>query len=163
MHNFRALNTKDWVHDYGFSKALAANPGTITFGGQVVSAGRKDVVAYWQREKAHYSLWKLLCYMGRHTVPQTLAYFDLPADTVEFVRWVYNHVSYEDSDLVAGQMPDYEGQMNLFPYAQLYDIWHRETDEQRATREDNVLVYLDRITEADGRELVRLSAPMLYE
>lgn len=38
--------------------------------------------------------------MGRHTVPQTLAYFDLLTDTVPFLRWVYNHVAHEQPEQV---------------------------------------------------------------
>ena len=70
--------------DYDFRKALAADPGSITFAGQVLSRGREDIVAYWQHEKREYALWELLLYMGKHMVPQTLTYFDLPADTVPF-------------------------------------------------------------------------------
>ena len=167
MDNFLSLTSTGWVQDYGFAKALATNPGTITFAGQVVSAGRSDIVAYWQQEKAGYRLWELLCYMGRHTVPQTLAYFDLPADTVPFLRWVYNHVAHEERERVVEMQKGFFGagfdQMNFFPYAQLYDIWSRESDADRAAREGNVLVYLDRITEDDGRELLRYQAPVFFE
>lgn len=48
--------------------------------------GRPASVAYGQHEKQNYALWAL--YKGKHTVSQTLAYFDLPADTVPFWRWV---------------------------------------------------------------------------
>ncbi|WP_400194266.1 hypothetical protein [Hymenobacter sp. B81] len=51
--------------------------------------------------------------------------------------------------------------MNFFPYAQLYSIWQRA--DEREARRGNVLVYLDRITEPDGRERARYAAPMLYE
>ncbi|GGG59411.1 hypothetical protein [Hymenobacter glacieicola] len=102
--------------------------------------------------------------MGSHTVPQTAAYFDLPADIADFWRWVYNHVSYQQreqvKDMVQGFASGFD-QMKFFPYAQLYPIWQR-TDERQA-RQGNVLMYLDRITEPDGRELVRYRAPTLYE
>ena len=52
-------------------------------------------------------------------------------------------------------------QINYFPYDQLYTIWQRV--DEREARQGNVLVYLDRITEADGRELLRYNAPTLYE
>lgn len=60
MHNLQYLNKKEWVMDYGFRKALAADLGTITFAGQVVSRGRQDIVAYWQNGKCDYALWELL-------------------------------------------------------------------------------------------------------
>ncbi|AMJ64029.1 hypothetical protein [Hymenobacter sp. PAMC 26628] len=164
MYNFQSITRKDWVTDYGFRKALAANPGTMKFGGQTVGAGRKDVVEYWQREKSSYPLWELLLSMGSHTAPQTLAYFDLPADTVEFVRWVYNEVSHEERERVAEMVQGFASgfdQMNFFPYAALYAIWQRA--DERQARDGNVLVYLDRITEPDGQELVRLTAPTFFE
>ncbi|WP_223654115.1 hypothetical protein [Hymenobacter psoromatis] len=164
MHNFQSLPKKDWVTDYGFRKALEADPGTMTFGGAAVGKGRKDIVPYWQAEKAHYALWELLLYMGSHTVPQTLAYFDLPADTVDFLRWVYNHVSHEERERVQDMMQGFASgfdQMNFFPYPALYAIWQRA--DERQARQGNVLVYLDRITEPDGQELVRLAAPSFFE
>ncbi|WP_400194267.1 hypothetical protein [Hymenobacter sp. B81] len=82
----QCLTKRDWVTDYGFRKALEANPGTMTFAGQAIGPRRRDIVSYWQAEKDHYRLWELLLYMGSHTAPQTLAYFDLPADTVAFLR-----------------------------------------------------------------------------
>lgn len=102
--------------------------------------------------------------MGSHTVPQTMAYFDLPADTVAFLRWVYNHVSHEErervQDMVQGFASGFD-QMKFFPYPALYTIWQRA--DERQARQGNVLVYLDRITEPDGEELVRLSAPTFFE
>ena len=87
MYNFPSLTRKDWATDYGFRKALAADPGTMKFAGQTVGTGRRDIVEYWQREKSHYRLWELLLYMGSHAVPRTVTYFDLPADTAEFLHW----------------------------------------------------------------------------
>ncbi|QKG54855.1 hypothetical protein [Hymenobacter sp. BRD67] len=119
---------------------------------------------YWQREKSHYPLWELLLYMGGHTAPQTLAYFDLPADTVEFVRWVYNEVSHEERERVEEMVQGFASgfdQMNFFPYAELYAVWQRT--EERAARDGNVLVYLDRITEPDGEEILRYRAPSFFE
>jgi hypothetical protein len=164
MHNFQSLTKKDWVTDYGFRKALEADPGTMTIGNIVRERGRKDIVQYWQHEKSDYRLWELLCYMGGHTVPQTLAYFDLPADTVEFLRWVYNHVAHEERDRVKEMVPGFGGgfdQMNFFPYAELYPIWQRA--DERQARRGNVRVYLDRITEPNGQELVRMAAPTFFE
>lgn len=164
MYNFQCLTKKDWVTDYGFRKALAADPGTMMFGKQVMGKGRKDVVEYWQREKSNYVLWELLLYMGSHTVPQTLAYFDLPADGAEFLRWVYNDVSHEQREQVQEMTQGFASgfaQMNFFPYAELYMIWQRA--DEREARQGNVLVYLDRITEPDGQELLRYTAPTLYE
>ena len=118
MHNFSRLTTHEWVTDHGFRKALEADPGTMQLGGVVIGPGRRDVVAYWQQEKSEYPLWELLCYMGSHTVPQTLAYFDLPADTVAFLRWCYNHVAHEERERVQGLDPGLAGgfeQMNFFP------------------------------------------------
>lgn len=164
MYNFQSLTKKDWVTDYGLRKALEADPGTMRFGGQVVGSGREDIVEYWQREKDHYQLWELLLYVGSHTVPQTLAYFDLPADTAEFLRWVYNKVSHEQREHVEGMAQGFASgfdQMNYFPYSELYPIWQRA--DERQARDGNVLVYLDRITEPDGQEIVRLSAPSFFE
>ena len=164
MHNFQSLTRKDWVTDYGFRKALTADPGTMKFAGQIVGPGRRDIVEYWQREKSHYPLWELLLYMGSHTAPQTLAYFDLPADTVEFVRWVYNEVSHEERERVEEMVQGFASgfdQMNFFPYAELYAVWQRT--EERAARDGNVLVYLDRITEPDGEEILRYRAPSFFE
>ena len=164
MFNFQALTKKDWTTDYGFRKALEANPGQMRFGGAIVGNGRKDIVTYWQQEKDQYRLWELLLYMGSHTVPQTAAYFDLPADVAEFLRWVYNHVAHEQREQVEAMVQGFASgfdQMNFFPYAELYTIWQRA--DEREARQGNVLVYLDRITEADGRELLRYSAPTLYE
>lgn len=164
MHNFQSLTKKDWVTDYGFRKALEADPGTMTFGGQAVGTGRRDIVEYWQREKDHYRLWELLLYMGSHTVPQTVAYFDLPADTAEFLRWVYNEVSHEQREQVEEMVQGFASgfdQMNFFPYAELYPIWQRA--DERQARDGNVLVYLDRITEPDGAEIVRYQAPSFFE
>lgn len=164
MYNFQALPKKDWVTDYGFRKALAADPGQMMFGEIKLGKGRKDIVEYWQREKCDYALWELLLYMGSHTVPQTAAYFDLPADVAEFLRWVYNHVSHEQREQVQAMVQGFASgfdQMNFFPYAQLYPIWQRA--EEREARRGNVLVYLDRITEPDGREIVRYNSPALYE
>lgn len=168
MYNFQALTSKDWVGDYGFRKALEANPGTMKFGDTVIGPGRKDIVTYWQQEKSHYALWELLSYMGAHTEPQTLAYFDLPADTIPFLRWVHQHVAHGEADKVEGlaelgMFGRGAAQMSYFPYARLYELWQRETDAQRATRQGNVLVYLDRLAETDGRELLRFAAPSLYE
>ncbi|GAB3841031.1 hypothetical protein [Hymenobacter jeollabukensis] len=167
MYNFRCLTTKDWVKDYGFGKALEADPGTRTFAGQVLGPGRKDVVAYWQAEKSDYPLWQLLLHMGAHTVPQTVAYFDLPADTVPFLSWVYNHVAHEQREQVQGMAQGFFGagfdQMNFYPYPQLYQVWQRESDAQRSARAGNVKVYLDRLTEPDGQELLRFAAPTLFE
>ena len=167
MYNLQGLTKKEWVMDYGFRKALAADPGTITFAGQVVSRGHPDIVTYWQHEKRDYALWELLLYMGTHTVPQTLVYFDLPADTVPFLRWVYNDVAHEQREQVQQMAQGFFGagfdQMNFFPYPELYALWQRETDEQRAAREGNVLVYLDRLTKPDGQELARFAAPTWFE
>lgn len=119
---------------------------------------------YWQREKAHYRLWELLLYMGSHTVPQTVAYFDLPPDTAEFLRWVYNEVSHEQREQVEEMVQGFASgfdQMNFFPYAELYPIWQRA--DERQARDGNVLVYLDRITEPDGAEIVRYQAPSFFE
>ena len=52
-------------------------------------------------------------------------------------------------------------QMNFFPYAELYPIWQRA--EERQARDGNVLVYLDRITEPDGAEILRYQAPTFFE
>lgn len=167
MYNLHYLTKKGWVTDHGFRKALQANPGTITFAGQVVGPSRQDIVAYWQAEKSDYVLWELLLYMGKHTIPQTLDYFDLPADTVPFLRWVYNHVAHEQREQVQEMAQGFFGagfdQMNFFPYSQLYALWQQETNEQRTARDGNVLVYLDRLTEPDGRELVRFAAPTFFE
>jgi len=95
-------------------------------------------------------------------VPQTLAYFDLPADTAEFLRWVCNEVSHEQREQVEEMVQGFASgfdQMNFFLYVKLYPIWQRA--EERQARAGNVLVYLDRITEPDGEEIVRLSAPSL--
>lgn len=168
MFNFQALTTKNWVTDYGFQKALEADPGTMRVGDQVMGTGRRDIVQYWQREKSHYTLWELLNYMGKHTEPQVLAYFDLPADTMPFLAWVYQRVAHGEAEQVPGlaelgQFGVAQEQMNYFPYAPLYQLWQQETDGQRAARQGNVLVYLDRLAEPDGRELIRFDAPTLYQ
>ena len=109
MFNFPSLTKKDWVADYGFRKALEVDPGTRKFGEITLGKGRRDIVAYWQTDKSEYRLWELLCYMGEHTIPQTLAYFDLPADTVPFLRWVYNHVAHEERERVEGMAQGFFG------------------------------------------------------
>lgn len=168
MYNFQALTSKDWVGDYGFRKALEANLGTIKYGDTVVGPGRKDIVRYWQEEKSHYALWELLSYMGAHTEAQTLAYFDLPADTISFLKWVHQRVAHGEADRVGelagrGFFSIGAEQMHYFPYAPLYQLWQQETDAQRQARRGNVLVYLDRLADADGYELLRWHAPTLYE
>jgi len=54
MYNFQSLPKKDWVTDNGFRKALAADLGTMTFGGQPVARGRQDIVGYWPELKVRY-------------------------------------------------------------------------------------------------------------
>ena len=155
LNSLTQLTTFDWGRDYGFRKAL--------LGG----AGPADLVAYWQREKSNYRLWELLGYMDSWAVAPTLAYFDLPADTLPFLKWVYNHVAHQELHRVAGADQELFGgaqdQQHYFPYPQLYLIWSRETAAQRASRPGNVKVYLDRLTEPDGRELLRFQAPTFFE
>jgi hypothetical protein len=136
----------------------------MKFGGQAVGTGRRDIVEYWQREKSHYRLWELLLYKGSHTIPQTVAYLNLPADTAEFLRWVYSEVSHEQREQVEETVQSFASgfdQMNFFPYAELYPIWQRA--DERQAREGNVLVYLDRITEPNGAEIVRYQTPSFFE
>ena len=164
VSSFARLTKKGWKTDAGFIAAIAADPGTLTYKVHIKSPGRRDAVAYWRREKGDYVLWQLLRYMGEHQVPQTLAYFGLPADTRQFLNWLYNHVEHAERQGVA-QMRDVSPlacryiQMHFFPFPDLYQLWQVETDAERAERAEqrgNVRVYLDRITEPDGTLMMTL-------
>lgn len=166
MYNFQCLTTNAWATDRGFRRVLTANPGVITYPNvkgmeHYRQPGRPDIGQYLQKEKADSPLWQLLLNMGRHTVPQTLEYFNLPADTRPFLQWVSDWVSHEDRDQVAGLEGFFGGlrQMSHLPYAELYRIWSRADEAQRVGHKGNILVYLDRITDQQGLELARYDAP----
>ena len=127
--------------------------------------GRPDIGQYLRDDKSDYPLWRLLLYMGQHVVPQTLAYFQLPADTRPFLQWVSDWVSQKDRDQVPelaamGSFGAGANQMSYLPYAALYAVWERADAAQRKGQQGNILVYLDRITDQQGRELARYDAPL---
>ena len=73
---------------------------------------------------------------------------------------MYNEVSYKQREQVEEMVQGFASgfdQMNFFSYDELYAVW-QQADERQA-RDGNVLVYLDRITEPDGAEIVRYQAP----
>ena len=80
---------------------------------------------------------------------------------------MYNRVAHEERERVPVMKQGFfeagDDQQNFFPYAELYRIWAQEDDQQRQARRGNVKVYLDRITEPDGCELLRYAAPTLFE
>ncbi len=136
MYNFQSLPTHDWVTDYGFRRHMNQ------------SFSRGDLGDYYQREKSHKSLLELIKYQSDTARVKTLEYFDLPADTREFLDWVYMWAAYQDD------LPEGVHQDDIFPYAQLYTLWQRE----RGPRSRNVLVYPDRITDdTDGQVMMELT------
>lgn len=144
MYNLQALPTHDWATDYGFRRHM-----------NEASGSRSDLGDYYQREKSHKTLLELIKYQDDRARQQTLQYFDLPEDTRAFLDWVYRWVAYNQADIPEGRHQD-----DLFPYADLYTLWQAE----QGPRSSNLMVYPDRIEEkSDGREVLRRSAPALYE
>ncbi len=75
--NFKLLNTRNWLHDYGLKKAINEK-GCTKF-------------AYYEENYSENSLAYLIIRMDR-TKKVVIDYYDLPNDTETFLRWVLNSV-----------------------------------------------------------------------
>lgn len=138
MFHFQLLPKKDWVSDHGFIKALMGVGGEQYRG------------YYYQQQKSDKTLMELVQYQDPEAAERTLAYFDLPADTLAFLEWVFAWVAYREP-LAEGETREL-----VLPYALLYPIYRNEhrhfPDGTRRT--SNVHVYADRIAEASTGQLL---------
>jgi hypothetical protein len=134
MPYFEGLPAHYWVTDYGFRKQLNA-----------LKEGRGT---YYQQEKSRKKLLDLLKYQDDDAREATIAYFDLPADTIVFLSWVHKYAVWRD------EYPDSSHDQDaLFPYEALYQVYKHEGAGGRSSY---VVAYKDRLEETDGTLLLQL-------
>lgn len=138
MFHFERLPTKTWVTDLGFRKCLDGVGGERYRG------------YYYQQNKSDMTLLDLVQYQDEEARERTLAYFELPADTIEFLQWVFGWVAYIEP------LPAGVERQHVLPYALLYPIYRNEgrhfPDGSRRT--SNVNVYADRIAESNTGQML---------
>ena len=107
LDNLNMLRNKSWVNDYGFNKAI-----------ELAQDPTGSLRGYFQYEKSHKDLWDL-CFgvMPSCSEQAGWKYLDLPADTSEFITWVFNKVT--GDFFINGKRPE----MNEMPYKKLYPVW----------------------------------------
>jgi hypothetical protein len=116
LENLALLSKKQWVHDYGFNKAI--------------ENGDTHLRGYFAREKSNKALWDVLSYMDRERALQGIKYYNMPFDTIEFIIWCYDVV--DGKFYRSGKVPTMEKKN----YIALYKIWkHNMYPEDRKSGE----------------------------
>jgi len=112
LNRWHRLNTNSWIFDFGLIRKW--NDET----------GHGD---YFVTDKGNKEGWDFLLYAGEEDVKIFLEHYQLPADTQEFLKWVWNWVAAGDD--WKGDNTITRGQMNFFPYKLLYDGWKKAMTE----------------------------------
>jgi len=115
-NKWHQLNTNDWSKNVNLIGELE----------QLTRHGH-----YYAHQKSFKKLWDLLTYCDSEDAAYIIRYFDLPEDTVKFIRWTYNEVGVEDSSWKweverkewHESWEDLLPQDDWFPYEYLYPIY----------------------------------------